>query len=81
MKEYTIIYKDSTTRDVQVTDKAELIREHFGGSEEEFKKQVSFLKWSELSMQCTLDTTTGKITSEISSADVNPYGWRDSEGG
>lgn len=81
MKEYIVIYRNNTSREVAVTGKAELIKEYFGNSEEQFKKEVSLLRWTELSMECMLDVNTGKISSEIFSADVNPYGWRDGERG
>lgn len=81
MKEYTIIYRNDTSKQVEVADKTDLIKQFFNENEELFKKEVRLLKWSELSMECTLDVDSGKISSEIFSADVNPYGWRDGEKG
>ncbi|MFZ6052493.1 hypothetical protein [Halocola ammonii] len=77
MTDYTIIYKDGKTEQLECAGKKELIEILFDGQEKSFKDKVSSLKWSTISMRYIEDVETGKIDSEITSADVNPYGWRD----
>lgn len=79
MKEYTIIYKDNTSKQVEVADQTDLIKQYFDGNEERFKKEVSLLRWNDLTMQFVLDVKSGELSKEIFSADVNPYGWRQGE--
>ncbi len=77
MKEYTVIYKNKPSKVLHAYDRTELIRNYFQNDTDLFKKEVSRVVWSEISMQCVLDTETGKVSSELFTADINPYGWRD----
>ena len=76
MNDYTVIYKDGKTKELECAGKKELIEILFDGQENIFKDTVAKLKWSTISMRYIEDVATGKIDSEITSADVNPYGWR-----
>ncbi len=77
MKEYTVVYKDGSTKEIACQDKADLINNHFENSEEKFKNEVVRLMWNTLTMRYVEDVAAGKVNAELSSADVNPYGWRD----
>ncbi|WP_425392382.1 hypothetical protein [Ekhidna sp.] len=76
MKEYTIVYKNKPSEEVAAVGKHELIKSHFEGDEKKFENEVSKLIWNELTMQCVLDVSENKVISQIFTADVNPYGWR-----
>ncbi|WP_424961756.1 hypothetical protein [Ekhidna sp.] len=76
MKEYTIIYRNRQSEEVAAHGKSDLIKHHFDGDEDKFKNEVEKLVWNELSMQCVLDVSKDKVQSQLFTADVNPYGWR-----
>jgi hypothetical protein len=80
MREYEVFYKDGTTVNCEATDQRDLIDQLFEGKEEKLKEKVKLLKWSTGTMIYTQDPTEDKINSEITTADANPYGWRN-EGG
>ncbi|MDX1628232.1 MAG: hypothetical protein R3345_06000 [Fulvivirga sp.] len=76
MKEYTVIYKSGKSEVIECADKESLIRHHFNDDEDRFKNEVTRLLWSTLTMRYTEDVGSGEVNAEITSADVNPYGWR-----
>ena len=76
MKNYTIIFRNGQTEEVMYPDKAALIMEHFGGSHKKFKEKVSLLKWDTHSVSYIENVQLSKVDARISTADVNPYGWR-----
>ena len=76
MRDYTIHYHDGHTQDIEVADKKELIEKLFNGDEEKFKQEVDRLRWQSANMFYTEDIDSGEVTSEITTADANPYGWR-----
>ena len=78
MRDYTIIYKDGTSKNIECADKSDLIKELFDGSEEKFKEKVVRLMWNTLTMRYVEDVASSEVNAELTSADVNPYGWRDS---
>ncbi|MTI21163.1 hypothetical protein E1176_09045 [Fulvivirga sp. RKSG066] len=77
MREYTIVYKSGKSEMIECADKAELIKYHFANDKTKFKNEVSRLMWNTLTMRYVEDIASEKIDAEISSADINPYGWRD----
>ena len=76
MKEYTVVYTSGRTEEVEYPDKETLIREHFGNSVKRFRNEVSRLMWNTLSIQYVEDVQNESNFAQITSADVNPYGWR-----
>ncbi|MDX1373693.1 MAG: hypothetical protein R3321_14565 [Nitrososphaeraceae archaeon] len=76
MRDYTIHYKDGHTEEIEVAGKKELIDKLFNGDEDKFKSEVVMLRWQSSNMFFTEDVTKGTINSEITTADANPYGWR-----
>ncbi|MEM9857433.1 MAG: hypothetical protein AAF843_08760 [Bacteroidota bacterium] len=76
MREYEVCYKDGTSQEIEVADRKELVNRLFNGSEDKLKNQVVLLKWQTANMFFTEDVASGKIESQITTADVNPYGWR-----
>lgn len=77
MKEYRVIYKGlKKSEEVMVPDKKALIRVLFDGDETKFRSEVKSLVWSTCGMQYVEDIQNEKIHAEITTADVNPYGWR-----
>ena len=76
MKDYTIVYKKGDSIHYTCPDKHSLIKELFDGDEELFKSEVVRLMWDSVSTQYIEDIQNGKGYAEINSADVNPYGWR-----
>ncbi|MEP0986447.1 hypothetical protein [Ekhidna sp.] len=76
MKEYTIIYKNKPSEVVAAAGRLDLIKIQFDGDENRFKQDVKKLVWDELSMQCVLDIASDQINAQLSTADINPYGWR-----
>ena len=76
MRDYTIHYKDGHTANIEVADKKELIEILFNGEEEKLKEQVEMLRWETANMYFSEEVHSGKVTSQITTADANPYGWR-----
>lgn len=76
MREYEIFYKNGETKNCQAEDKKDLIEKMFEGDEEVLLETVKLLKWSTGTMLYTQDPAQDKINSEITTADANPYGWR-----
>ncbi|ADR21501.1 hypothetical protein MATR_08700 [Marivirga tractuosa] len=76
MREYEVFYKDGTTVNCSAEDKTDLIKQLFGGSDNKFIDEVKLLKWTTGAMVYTQDPSHNKIDSEITTADANPYGWR-----
>ncbi len=76
MRHYTIHYKDGSTEDIEVAGRKELIDTLFGGSEDTMKEKVETLRWQSANMFFNEDVASGKIDSQITTADANPYGWR-----
>jgi len=76
MRDYTVHFHNGDTKDLEVADKKELIEILFDGSEEKFKEEVDMLKWQSANMFFTEEVSSGKVNSEITTADANPYGWR-----
>ena len=76
MTEFTIIYHSGKSEVIECAGKSDLIKQHFSGDEAKFKKEVSRLLWSTLTMRYTEEIGSGEVNAEITSADVNPYGWR-----
>ena len=77
MKEYTVVYKGTRKSEmIMVPDKKTLIQEMYNGDVRKFKEEVQSLQWSTTSMHYVEDVQSEKIHAEITSADVNPYGWR-----
>ncbi|WP_375580604.1 hypothetical protein ABWH96_06125 [Marivirga tractuosa] len=80
MREYEVFYKDGTTVNCNAADKNDMVDQLFNGNEKELIEKVKLLKWSTGAMVYTQDPAEEKINSEITTADANPYGWRN-EGG
>jgi hypothetical protein len=80
MREYEVFYKDGTTVNCNAADKNDMVDQLFNGNEKELIEKVKLLKWSTGAMVYTQDPAKEKINSEITTADANPYGWRN-EGG
>ncbi len=80
MRDYEVFYKNGTVENCSAADHTELADKLFDGKEEELINQVKLLKWSTGAMIYTQDPAEDKINSEITTADTNPYGWRN-EGG
>jgi hypothetical protein len=76
MREYEIFYKDGTTANCDAADQNDLVDQLFDGNEKELIDKVKLLKWSTLTMMYTKDPAEEKINSQITTADANPYGWR-----
>ncbi len=74
MRDYRVSYVDGKSERIEVVDKTELIERLFDGSEERFKELVSVLEWRSANMFFAEDVATGKIDSQIITADINPYG-------
>ena len=70
MKEYTLFYKDGKIEAVFFPDKKSLIEDHFNGSIDQFKADVTRLRWETLSMRYDEDVLTGKINAEMTTADA-----------
>lgn len=80
MREYEVFYKDGTTVNCNAEDQKDLVRKLFAGDEQELINKVKLLKWSTGTMLYTQDPAEEKINSEITTADTNPYGWRNESG-
>jgi hypothetical protein len=76
MKEYTIVLRNGQSEEAVYPDKSTLIMERFGGNHKAFKKNVSLLKWSTFNVSYIENVQSGKLDAQISTADVNPFGWR-----
>ena len=76
MKEFTVIFRSGNSKKITSPDKPTLIKEHFNNNEEHFTKEVSRLMWSSLSMHYVEDIDSQESHAQITTADVNPYGWR-----
>ncbi len=76
MKDYTIYYKNGNNELVTYQDKATLIKTHFNGNIHKFKREVARLTWQTLTMQYIEDVQNGECHAQLSTADINPYGWR-----
>ncbi len=76
MKEFTVIYRNGDSKTINAPDKSVLIQDHFEGDQKKFRNEVSRLIWSSLSMHFVEDIDSKQKHAEITTADVNPYGWR-----
>ncbi len=76
MRDYTIHFKDGHTESMEVAEKQELIEVLFDGDEDQFRSKVETLRWQSANMFFKEDVETGEIDSQITTADANPYGWR-----
>ena len=76
MRDYSVHYKNGEVTEVEVSGREELVKVLFNGSEAKLKDEVELLRWQSTTMVYTEDVATGKIDSEITTADTNPYGWR-----
>ena len=80
MREYEVFFKDGTTVNCNAADKNDLVEQLFNGKENELLERVKLLKLTTGTMVYTQDPAEEKINAEITTADANPYGWRN-EGG
>ncbi|WKV13950.1 hypothetical protein [Marivirga harenae] len=80
MREYEVFYKDGTTVNCSAEDRKNLADQLFHGNDDELIDKVKLLKWSTGAMIYTQDPAEEKINSEITTADANPYGWRNESG-
>lgn len=80
MREYEVYYKDGTTINCNAADKKDLVNQLFNGEEKALINKVKLLKWSTGTMVYTQDPAEEKINAEITTADTNPYGWRNESG-
>ena len=76
MKEFTVIYRNGDSKDITVEGRDTLIREYFDDSEERFANEVIRLIWHGPTTEYIEDVMSGQLYAQISTADVNPYGWR-----
>jgi hypothetical protein len=76
MREYVIHYKNGDSKDFKCEGRADLINKLFNGDEEKLKAEVKLLKWESANMFFSEDPSIGKVDSQITTADANPYGWR-----
>ncbi|WP_144606275.1 hypothetical protein [Algoriphagus algorifonticola] len=76
MREYQIHYKNGKTKQIQFAGREDLLKKLFDGDEEKLKAEVNLLRWESSAMFFTEDPQTGKVESQITTADTNPYGWR-----
>lgn len=76
MRDYSVHYKNGEVKEIEVTGRKDLLDTLFQGSEDRLKAEVSMLKWKTANMFFTENVAAGKIDSEITTADANPYGWR-----
>lgn len=76
MREYQIHYKNGETKDFNCEGRKDLIDRLFDGDEEKLKAQVQLLRWETSAMFFSEDPASGKVESQITTADSNPYGWR-----
>ncbi len=76
MREYQIHYKNGKTEYVTCEGRDDLLEKIFDGDEEKLKDEVKMLRWKSSTMFFTEDPQTGKVESQITTADTNPYGWR-----
>ena len=76
MKEYVVVYRNGSTESISCPDKKSLIQNYFKGDEIQFKEEVQLLKWDTLTMRYVENVDHGKIDAEMTTADVNPFGWR-----
>ncbi|SMG46008.1 hypothetical protein SAMN05661096_03208 [Marivirga sericea] len=76
MREYEVFYKDGSTVNCDANDQQDLLDQLFDGKEEKLIEKVKLLRWSTGTMIYTKDPAKEKINSEITTADANPYGWR-----
>ena len=73
---FIVVYKNGETKDLEAQNKADLIAEYFGGSEETFKEKVKLMRWQQGTVSYTEDVENNRIDENIATADTNPYGWR-----
>ncbi len=76
MREYQIYYKSGDAKEFSCEGRADLINKLFDGDEEKLIEEVKLLKWETSAMFFSEDPATGKVDSQITTADSNPYGWR-----
>jgi len=76
MKEFRFVYKSKPAEDVAYPSRSVLIQEHFNGDDNRFSSEVEKLIWDELTMKCVYDVKSGKVFTDLATADINPYGWR-----
>jgi len=76
MKEYTVFFHNGDERKISCSGKKELVKIVSDGDEKLFKEKVDRIIWSTTAMHYVEDVKTNTVNSQITSADVNPYGWR-----
>lgn len=76
MRDYQIFYKNGTAKNYQCEGKKDLIDQLFEGDEKQLIARVKLLKWESANMFYSEDPSEAKVDSQITTADANPYGWR-----
>jgi hypothetical protein len=76
MREYQIFFKNGKTQDFSCEGKKDLIEKLFEGDEDKLIAEVKLLKWESGAMFYSEDPSEAKVNSQITTADTNPYQWR-----
>ena len=77
MPTFTVTYKNGEAEDLEAFSRDDLIKQHFDDSDSHLKKKVKMITWHHNTIQFVEDVETGQIDKEVSTADANPYGWRE----
>lgn len=77
MPTFFVTFNDDETKEYEAFSRSDLIEKHFGGDEARLKEEAKLLRFHHNTVQHTEDLKKGESDQEISSADTNPYGWRE----
>ncbi len=76
MPYYTLILHDNSKTVVLAESKAELLEEIKKSYSTDLQTQIKEVHWEDRTLHFVEDFRTGEIRRDISTADVNPFGYR-----
>lgn len=77
MPTFFVTLKNDESKELEAFSRADLVEQHFGGDEAKLKAEAKLIRWHHNTIQFSENLETGKTDQEVSTADANPYGWRE----
>ena len=80
MPTFLVTFNNNEVKELEAASRADLLQSHFSGDESQMKSQVKLIRWHHNTVAFTENVATGEIDKIVSTADANPYGWREKGG-
>lgn len=76
MTDFTVTYLNGEVKEITSPGLSYLVKDHFNDSKEELKSMVEMITWRSDGVFYARDVQADETSSQLITADVNPYGWR-----